>query len=215
MRIKAREGTVVIDPYALDFGLTLPKLKADVLCISHEHSDHNNIEAVRGNPFVIRGSGEYHVKGVYVHAIEGFHDDKSGAERGSVTMFLILLENVNVAHLSDIGQPELTSQQLAALGTVDVLFIPVGGLFTIDAKAAGHIVNQIEPKVIIPIHYDIPGLSVQGKEHLLSGVDSFLKEVGVKTEALPEAKITLSTLPQEGTIVNVLTPLGSSESAGK
>lgn len=206
VRIKAKEATIVVDPFNKGFGLAVPRLKADILGITHDHEDHNNAAAVAGEPFVIRNPGEYHLKDVFVRGVQGFHDARQGRDRGLVTLLTMTLESLNVAHLSDIGQSELTPYQLEALGTVDVLMIPVGGVYTVDAKGASHLVNQIEPKVVIPIHYDLPGLSFKGKTKILNGAAPFLVELGVKTAPVKEAKITPASLPAEGMSVIVLEP---------
>lgn len=198
VRIRAREGTVVIDPLGEGFGLKSPKLKADIVFITHQHADHNNLKAIEGKPFVIQSAGEYHVKDIFSIGVPAYHDAKEGQERGSVVTFVMTLEGLNLAHLSDIGQVELTPSQLEALGNVDVLLVPVGGVYTVGAAEASRIVNQIEPKVVIPVHYDVPGLKIGGKEHALKGVEPFLDELGVKAESLGEAKITSASLPQEG-----------------
>lgn len=204
VRIRAREGTVVIDPLGEGFGLKPPRIKADIVFVTHQHADHNNLKIVEDKPFVIQGAGEYHVKDIFSIGVPAFHDAKQGQERGGVTIFVMTLEGLNVAHLSDIGQPELTASQLEALGNIDVLLVPVGGVYTVAAAEASRIVNQIEPKVVIPIHYDVPGLKINGKEHVLTGAGPFLEELGVKAESCEEAKITAASLPQEGMQVIIL-----------
>lgn len=176
---------IVIDPYSEEIGLKLPKLDADIVLSTHSHYDHNNVKAVGGNPFIIEGPGEYEVKGVFAQGIHSWHDEKQGAERGGNTIYTIDVEELRLCHLGDFGQTELTSEQLEKIGDVDVLMIPVGGVYTIDAKGALKIMSQIEPKITIPMHYAIPKLKAK-----LEGVDKFLKAVGVKALE-PEAKLSV------------------------
>ena len=183
----AKNGQVkiIIDPYSEEIGLKFPKSDADIVLSTHNHYDHNNIKAVSGNPFIIDGPGEYEVKGVFVQGIHSWHDEKQGSERGANTIYTIEVEDLKLCHLGDLGQTELTSEQLEKIGDVDVLMIPVGGFYTIDAKGALKILSQIEPKIIIPMHYALPKLKVK-----LDGVDKFLKAVGVKSLE-PQAKLSI------------------------
>lgn len=194
---KDEEVTIAIDPYDLSIGLTSKSFPADILLITHEHYDHNNQKLIEGNPFLISGPGEYDVKGVYIEGIEGYHDDKKGSERGKITMYTIESEGLRVCHLSDLGQKELADYQLERIGDVDILLIPVGGIYTISHKEAPSIISQIEPKIVIPMHYALPGLRIK-----LDGVDKFLKEMGIKEpERLKRLKIKKKDLPQETKII--------------
>jgi len=200
-RNKGEQLSIVIDPFDEATGLKVPSLSADVLLISHSHHDHDNKKVVRGNPFLIEEPGEYEIKGVFVQGITSFHDDKGGKERGSNTIYSIEAEGVRLCHLGDFGQKELTSEQLEEIGDVDVLMMPVGGVYTISAKEAAKIVSQIEPLLVIPMHYHIPGLKIK-----LDGVDKFLKEMGRKSvEPQPKLLIKKKDLPEETKIV-VLKP---------
>ena len=172
---KDEKVILVIDPFDKKLGLKVPKLRADILLISHDHYDHSNIKAVSGDFLLIDGPGEYEVKGVRVNGISAFHDDSLGKERGKVTIFTIEMEEIKLCFLSDLGQKELTQQQLEEIGEVNILMLPVGGKYTIGAKEASSVINQIEPQIVIPMHYKIPGLNVK-----LEGVDNFLKVTGMK-----------------------------------
>lgn len=200
-KIQGKDVTIVTDPYDSETGLKLPRLNADILTVSHDHHDHNNIGAVGGNPFIIDKPGEYEVKNVFIQGIPSFHDEQSGAERGANVIYLFQMEEMKIAHLGDLGA-KLTDEQLGKLEGVDIIFIPVGGVYTIDGKQASDVINQLEPRIAIPIHYKIPGL----KEKLQS-VDKFCDEMGVKQNGAEEKlKITKKELPIEETRVIILKP---------
>lgn len=184
---------IVIDPFDEKIGLKLPSLNADILLLSHNHPDHNHAKGVKGDPFVIDGPGEYEVKGVFVQGISAFHDDSQGKERGVNTIYTIEVENIRFCHMGDFGQKQLTDEQLEAIGRCDILMIPVGGKYTINGAEALKIIGQIEPKIVIPMHYALPKLDAD-----IDGVEVFLKAIG-KTSIEPVDKFTVkvSTLPAD------------------
>jgi len=201
-RGKNGQAAIVIDPFSEEIGLRPPKLEADILLITHDHYDHNNVKAVSGSPFLISGPGEYEIKEVFIQGVPAFHDNSQGKERGQTTIYVIEAEELRVCHLGDIGQKELTSEQLEKIGEVDILMIPAGGIYTIDSKDALKIMSQIEPKIIIPMHYSLPKLKVK-----LDDLDKFLKAVGVrKIEPLPKLTIKKKDLPEEEVKIVVLKP---------
>jgi len=195
--------STLIDPFEESIGLQLPrKLEADVVLITHNHLDHNNVKAVSGQPFIASGPGEYDVKGIFIQGIPAFHDNVQGKERGRTTIYTIEAEEIKLCHLGDLGQKELTAEQLDKIGDVDILMIPIGGFFTINAQEAVKIMAQIEPKIIIPMHYKIPNLNIK-----LDGLDKFLKIVGVKKiEPLSKLFIKEKDLPKEEVKIIVLQP---------
>ena len=196
---KNSQVKIVIDPYSEEIGLKLPKLAADIALATHSHYDHNNVRGVGGSPFIIDGPGEYEVKGVFIQGVHSWHDEKEGQERGSNTIYTIDVEEIRLCHLGDLGQSELSSEQLEKIGEVDILLMPVGGVYTIDAKVALKIMSQIEPKITIPMHYALPKLKVK-----IDGVDKFLKTIGVKAvEPLPKLSLKKKDL-SEGTAKVVL-----------
>jgi L-ascorbate metabolism protein UlaG (beta-lactamase superfamily) len=195
------EANIVIDPFSDEIGLKVPNYSADVLLITHEHKDHNNIKGVKGDPFLIQGPGEYEVKGVFVQGIPSFHDDKDGKERGQNTIYVVEAEDIRFCHLGDIGQKQLTDEQLEKIDRVDILMIPVGGNGrTVSSVEASKIISQIEPKIVIPMHYSIPKLKYE-----LDDISKFLKTMG-KPSITPVDKLTLkfSALPKEGAMEIVL-----------
>jgi L-ascorbate metabolism protein UlaG (beta-lactamase superfamily) len=184
--------TVVTDPFDKKVGLKAPNFEADIVTVSHGHYDHNNVGSLRGEPFVIDTAGEYDKKDVAVQGIDSYHDAKQGAERGKNIIYRIDIDNMSVAHLGDLGHI-LDTKQLERLEGTDILLIPVGGKYTIDAKKAVEVIGQIEPRIVIPMHYKVKGLKVDG----LDGVEKFIKEIGLKPTYEDKLKISKKDLPQE------------------
>jgi len=193
---------IVIDPFDEDTGIKLPNLSADILLVTHDHHDHGNIKGVKGEPFVVQGPGEYEVKGVFIKGIPSFHDDVNGKEKGKNTIYVIEAEDLKFCHLGDLGQKILTDEQLEKIDVVDVLMIPVGGEYTIDSSAAQKIISQIEPRIVIPMHYALPKLKME-----LDDLAKFLKTMG-KNSITPQDKLTVkaSAMPKEGMEIVVLEP---------
>lgn len=202
-KLKGKGVSVVIDPFYPEFtGLKLPKeVVGEVVLCSHEHEDHSNSEAIltpQGEkPMIFKESGEYEVGGVVISAISSFHDSSQGSERGKNIIFHLMFEGLDIVHLGDLGQSKLTEEQVAEIGETDILLIPVGGTYTINAKMASDIVSQLEPKIIIPMHYKVEGLKFP-----LDGVENFLKEMGAEgVVAQPKLSITKERLPEEPMVV--------------
>lgn len=147
-------GTVIVtDPYnAKEVGYSMPEITATAVTVSHSHKDHNNVSAVKGNPAVISGVGSCEIDGVDINAFTTNHDEKSGKLRGTNLVFTYRLDGVTVCHLGDIGE-ECSARILDAIGSVDVLLIPVGGKYTIDAELAKDYVDKLMPSIVIPMHY--------------------------------------------------------------
>lgn len=202
--VKGTDATVVVDPFDKSIGLKRPKLKADVLLISHGHDDHNDVASVTapdGDPYVIDLPGEYESHGVMIEGIPTYHDDKEGAERGRNTVFAFALDGIHLVHLGDLGH-QLDDAAVERLGNVDILMIPVGGTYTITAKGAVDVIKRLQPRVVIPMHYDVPGLKLSKK---LTGLDEFLKESGAKATKLEKStwKIKAKDLPTDDSQVIV------------
>jgi len=188
-KLSSGPQAVIIDPFEKGIGLTPPTGEAQLVLSTHDHSDHNNIASIKGEPFVIDGPGEYEYQGIRVRGLRSYHDDKKGADRGTNTIYIIRMEGLRIVHLGDLGQTALTDKQVETIGSVDVLMVPVGGQFTINGSEAIAIVNQIEPRFVIPMHYALPALKIK-----LDGVDVFLKEMGVK-DSEPQDKLTIKKAP--------------------
>ena len=160
-KIKGKQATALIDPYDPSMlGLKLPKdTSADLVLKTHDHADHSNTDVAGESAVKIAGPGEYEVKGVAVTGVMTYHDKQKGVERGKNTVYNLEIEGVNIVHLGDLGQI-LEEDQLEEIGSVDVLMIPVGGVYTIDAKDAARVVAQLDPKIVIPMHYKLDDLKV-------------------------------------------------------
>lgn len=191
--------SVIIDPFDESIGLKLPrKMEADIALVTHDHYDHNNVKKISNSPFLIEGPGEYDVKNIFVYGISSLHNDKGEKN----TIYKIEAENMSICHLGDLGQKELTADQINAIGEVDILMIPVGGHFTIDGKGAAKIMAQIEPKIIIPMHYKLPALKIK-----LDPLDDFLKVLGIKKlEKLSKLTIKEKDLPKDEVKIIALEP---------
>ncbi len=190
-RIKSRDATVITDPYDKSLGLGTLNQKAEIVTISHEHPHHSATPGVKGEPFVVRGPGEYEVRGVFVTGVWSFADSKEGKELGRNNIFIFHLDDAVVCHLGALGHT-LNSHQLEALGDVDVLMVPVGGHNALSANKASEVISQIEPHIVIPMHYST------GKELVeLDALDRFMKEIGIK-EWTPQEKLTVKGSDDEG-----------------
>lgn len=201
-RLRGKSTTIVCDPFDPQFvGLKLAKLSADIVTVSHDHKDHNHTELVSSTseqtkPFVITGPGEYGVEGASIVGIATFHDHKSGAERGRNTIYQIELDGLVMLHCGDLGHI-LDDQQLNQLSDIDILMIPVGGVYTITGAQAAEIVAELEPSIVIPMHYKVEGLKFE-----LDAIDKFLKEMGTENiTPVPKLAITKEKLPEEPQVI--------------
>jgi len=181
------EVSVVVDPYSEGTGLRVPRaLEADIVCVSHDDNDANNVSSVAGEPFVVKMAGEYEVKDVFVYAIP--------VDKGII--FRIEAEGMHVAHLGAINRA-LSDKELETLGTVDILMIPVGGGKVLTPKLAAEVMAQIEPRVVIPMTYALPSL----KESLATA-DDFCKAIGTcRRETSNKYKVAKKDLPMDDMLV--------------
>lgn len=193
--VTSEDGTKIItDPYGIERTISYTPINetADMVVISHNHGDHSNEGAVKGNPQSIKGEGIKKVKGIEFRGIASHHDDAGGSIRGGNVIFCFCVDGINVCHLGDLGHI-LNHKQITDIGLVDILLIPVGGYFTIDYKQATAVSQSLKPRVIIPMHYKNSKCN-----YPIAKVDEFLRgknnvrrldrsEVEYKRSELPEA----------------------------
>ncbi|HWE33085.1 MAG TPA: MBL fold metallo-hydrolase [Solirubrobacteraceae bacterium] len=181
--LRSDGATVFIDPFGemqglADRGLTfdypaIEDVEADLVLVTHEHGDHNAVEVIGGSPAVLRATAGTHDSPVgQVVGVASEHDDKAGTERGPNTIFVFELDGVRVAHFGDFGQPALRDEQAAAIGDVDLVFLPVGGGPTADAEQAYAIVERLKPRWVVPMHYGTH------RVNFLAPADDFLAKFG-------------------------------------
>jgi L-ascorbate metabolism protein UlaG (beta-lactamase superfamily) len=188
--IKGKEKTIIADPCHPDLGYNLNEPEADIVTMSHFHRGHSYIEGVANDPRQIRSPGEYEIGGTFITGIASFHDDKKGEIRGKNTIYVIEMDGVTLCHLGDLGH-HLDSRLIEELGDVGILFLPVGEVSTIPIDTAVEIVRQLEPPIIIPMHYKTEAFTGN-----LSPLDKFLDAMRIKElETRPKLSITSSSLP--------------------
>lgn len=193
--IKGKEAKLVTDPFDPKMvGLKFYKTEADIVTISHQHKDHNYLDQITGSPLVIDWPGQYEKKKMRVYGYKSYHDKKQGVEKGENILFKIE-DDLSVLHCGDIGYiPD--DKFLDDIGDIDILMIPVGGIYTIDSSEAIQLIKKIEPSIVIPMHYQTPGL----KE--LAPVSEFLKKIGAENLApVPKLTVKKDELEEEMKVV--------------
>jgi len=161
--------SILTDPCDPETGYELSDLVCDAVTISHEHHDHNCLAIVAGTPEIIRTPGEHFAGGISVKGFTNYHDNEKGARRGENIVFLYEIDGLKILHLGDLGHM-LPDETIQTIGDVDVLLAPIGGVFTINAKAATELADRLNAKVLIPMHYKTPALhfNIEGLEPLLA-----------------------------------------------
>jgi|YNPNPStandDraft_1061719.scaffolds.fasta_scaffold01328_16 hypothetical protein len=198
-------ATIVTDPYAPEVGLPLPHPRADVITLSSNDPQNGYTRGVRGPFRVLDTPGEYEIGGVFITAIATYADKRRGAERGLNTIFHFDYDGLTICHLGNLGHPP-TQTQVEALGTVDVLLVPVGGDSGLTPAQAAEVISMLEPSLVIPMRYKTPGLTLP-----LGTLNRFLKQMGLeKARTEDSLKISARTLPSETEIV-VLNPQSGSK----
>jgi len=193
--ITSKDGTrVITDPYAVGGGINYSPIteSADVVVVSHDHGDHSNVSTVQGKPEVVKNSGTKIAKNIQFKGIATYHDASQGQQRGPNTVFYFTIDDIKLCHLGDLGHV-LSPEQVTEIGAVDILFVPVGGFFTIDAPVASQVCDQLKPKLVIPMHFKTPKCA-----YPIADVEDFLKgkrnvsrvggsEVDLEQDKLPTA----------------------------
>jgi L-ascorbate metabolism protein UlaG (beta-lactamase superfamily) len=196
-RLRGRDATILTDPYEGDgWGYPPLAVSANIVTISNDHPHHAGVSAVEGRPHVLRGPGEYEIGGVLIWGVRTARTPDNPTKN---TAFIIKLEELTICHLGDLASAPLTSDELANIKDADVLLVPVGGNCTINAQQAAGVVAQVEPKLIVPMHY----ATEETRGHLaLDDVNRFCKELGA-TEAAPRSRLTITptSLPSEPTVM--------------
>ena len=196
-------GTAIVcDPYGDAVGFAMPAVSADAVTVSHHHFDHDNVKAVGGNPVILDREQGYELPGVVINAVKSFHDDRQGALRGENVIFKFRMDGLDVCHLGDLGE-ECSSELIEAILPVNILLIPVGGNYTIDAAKAKEYVDRIMPDVVIPMHYRVKGCEID-----IDKVDGFLSlfdDESVECEEVDgEVELTRDDVDGESTRVIVM-----------
>ena len=196
---------IITDPYepggfggAISYG-RIPD-EADVVLVSHDHADHNYVQGLPGSPKIVKGVGSHSIKGLEIRGIAAYHDEQKGSQRGTNTIFCFTLDGLRICHLGDLGHVP-TDQEAKQIGPVDVLFMPVGGFYTIDPAQATQTIQRINSRVIIPMHFKTPRCGFP-----LAIVEEFTKgKSAVKNLGASELEIKKEKLPPTPEII-VLQP---------
>lgn len=195
-RLRGREATIVLDPVGRHLGYDIGKVRADIVTVSHQHPGHNNTAALRGAFTVVDGPGEYEIKDVFITGIRTYHDNERGARAGHNTVYVIHLDDLVFCHLGDLGHT-LSSEQLEQIGNVDVLMVPAGGT-TLSVTQATEVISQIEPGIVVPMHYAAGGSAPAG----LEGLDKFSREMGLHDPpAMDKLTLRRSDIPEQTQVI--------------
>jgi L-ascorbate metabolism protein UlaG (beta-lactamase superfamily) len=201
--IRSKDAKLVTDPFEPKVvGLKFPKQEADIVTVSHQHGDHNYMAGISDDALVVDWPGEFEKKGIRIHGFNTYHDKEKGKERGENILYKIEADDMAILHCGDLGHV-LDDDMLEAIGDIDILMIPVGGFFTIDAKEAVAIIKKIEPSIIIPMHYNHDQLN-QETFSKIARLEEFIEAYGIdktKVETVDQLTIKSDGLPEETKVV--------------
>lgn len=175
--IETEKLKILTDPFNEGVGYPLFQDTADIVTVSHDHWDHNAVQLVKGNPFIIDQAGSYNHKDICIKGVASFHDKNQGKDRGANIIYKISAEGINLVHLGDLGHI-LNSDQIEQIGSNDILFLPVGGNYTIDAREAYEIAEILKPKIVIPMHFKtaVNSFAIDPVEVYTAQIDQFVKK---------------------------------------
>lgn len=200
-QLKGKNATLITDPFSPQAGLPakgvsrLGKVSASIVTISHDHPGHNYVMGVGGNPRVVRGPGEYEISDVLITGVASYHDNERGKIRGRNTIYVIHMDDLVVCHLGDLGHM-LQEEQMEEVADADVLLIPISGQYTINASQAAEVISQVEPRIVVPMHYEPPA------EGVPDPLNKFCREMGVEAgHSQPKLNIARTTLPAETQVI--------------
>lgn len=193
--LTSEAGTkILLDPYKNVLGYKLPKdITADIITTSHDHSDHNHVQAVKGSFVHINETGSFSEQGIEIKGVETFHDKVSGAKKGKNIVYNFKVDGIDVCHCGDLGHI-LDSKHISEIGNVDILLIPVGGGFTIDAFDAVNVIKQLNPAVVIPMHYRTKALGILGRA--FAKVDDFISASGLQAKEYAELELNSENIKE-------------------
>jgi L-ascorbate metabolism protein UlaG (beta-lactamase superfamily) len=198
-QLRGKNVTLITDPYSPQPGYSLGKVSAPIVTISHNHSGHNYADGVGGDPRVLHGPGEYEISDVLITGVPSYHDDKRGQEHGRNTIYVIHIDDLVICHLGDLGHT-LQEDQLEEVADADILLVPIGGHHTINATQAAEVISQVEPHIVIPMHYRVSAL--EESRDTLDPLDKFCREMGVDMQnTQPKLVVTRNNLPASMQVV--------------
>jgi len=200
-QLRGKNVTLITDPFSPQTGdssrdaSNLGKVSATIVTISHNHPGHNYAVGVGGNPRVVRGPGEYEINDVLITGVASYHDNERGKQLGRNTIYIIHMDDIVICHLGDLGHT-LQEEQLEEVADADILLLPIGGQHTINVAQAAEVISQVEPRIVIPMHYPLEGSATPGP------LDKFCREMGTETvHSQPKLTIARTTLPAETQVV--------------
>jgi L-ascorbate metabolism protein UlaG (beta-lactamase superfamily) len=188
------DKTLVTDPHdGKSIGIPAPSVQGDIILVSHDHYDHNSVKNVeKPDSKVVLDGRKRTIEDIEISGVDSFHDEERGAKRGNNIMYKFAVDGLKFCHLGDLGH-DLDEETVEKIGEVDVLFIPIGGTFTVDDKQAWEVIKKIKPKIVVPMHYKIGGLSLP-----IAGIDAFLEQNPYKLLHVGnEIEIDKEDLPSE------------------
>jgi L-ascorbate metabolism protein UlaG (beta-lactamase superfamily) len=202
LQLRGKNVVLITDPFPPQSGsvpgdgLRKGNLNASIITVSHSHAMHSFVERVGGNPRIVRGPGEYEISDVLITGVASYHDNQRGQVHGRNTIYIIHMDDLVLCHLGDLGHT-LQESQLEEVADADILFIPIGGGNTLNPTQAAEVISQIEPRIVIPMHYAAPATGEISSELTL-----FCREMGVETiEPQPKLSVTRSSLAVEMQVV--------------